>query len=111
MILKAIPMNNEIYYKRKLNSLMTKRVIELQAKGFDFDFILLSNNYLMCLQNNYTFSFQSFSIMLVDQVYDDLCESYKYIHAIETSSGERGVLLTDDIIYLPSHQPALEVVN
>jgi hypothetical protein len=111
MIFKAIPMNNEIYYKRKFNSSMTKRVIELQAKGFDCDFILLSNNYLMCLQNSDIFAFQSYSVMLVDQVYDNLSESYKYIHAIETFSGERGVLLAENIIYSSAHQLALQVVN
>jgi hypothetical protein len=104
-------MNTEIYYKRKLNSLMTKRVIELQARGFDCDFILLSNNCLVCLQNSNVFSFQSFFVILVDQVYDNLSESYKYIHAIETFSGERGVLLTEDIIYLSAYQPALQSVN
>lgn len=104
-------MNNEIYYKRKLNSLMTKRVIELQGKGFDYDFILLSNNCLMCLQSSTTFSFQSFFVMLVDQVYDNLSESYKYIHAIETVSGERGVLLTENIITPLAYQSALQVVN
>lgn len=111
MIFKAIPMNNEIYYKRKLNSLMTKRVIELQAKGFDCDFILLSNNCVMCLQNSDIFPFQSFSVMLIDQVYDNLSESYKYIHAIETISGERGVLLAENVIYSPAHQLALHAVN
>ena len=56
------------------------------------------NNYLMCLQDNNTFSYQSYSVLLVDQVYDYLSESYKYIYAIEVFTGEKGVLLTDGIV-------------
>jgi hypothetical protein len=92
-------MNSEIYNKRKLNCLMTKRLIELHGKGFDADFILLGNNYLMCLQNSDTFPHQSYSMLLVDQVYDYLSASYKYIYAIEAFTGERGVLLADGIVH------------
>jgi hypothetical protein len=92
-------MNSEVYNKRKLNCLMTKRLIELHGKGFDTDFILLGNNYLMCLQNSGTFSYQSYSILLIDQVYDYLSESYKYIYAIEAFTGEKGVLLADGIVH------------
>ncbi|WP_144914300.1 hypothetical protein [Mucilaginibacter frigoritolerans] len=77
---------------------MTKRLIELHGKGFDADFILLGNNYLMCLQNSNTFPYQSYSILLIDEVYDYLSESYKCIYAIEVFTGEKGVLLTDGIV-------------
>jgi hypothetical protein len=91
-------MNSDIYNKRKLNGLMTRRLIELHGKGFDADFILLGNNYLMCLQNSDTFPHQSYSMLLVDQVYDYLSASYKYIYAIEAFTGEKGVLLADGIV-------------
>ncbi|PWS33686.1 hypothetical protein [Pedobacter paludis] len=88
-------MKNRTEATRKLNSSITKKVIELQDIGYDFDFLLLANGSLLCMQNNRTYLLNSVSVRQREHGYDLLSQTYKHVHTIETGNGERGVLLTE----------------
>jgi hypothetical protein len=90
-------MNNRDKNTRKLNFLLTRRVIELHGQGYDHDFLVSGGRHLICLQNNKNFNVEDVNIKVVDQGYDQLSHNFKYIHTIDTGSGERGMLLTDEI--------------
>jgi len=92
-----ITMNSLDKNTRKLNSLLTKRVIELHSKGYDYDFLPSGNQHLLCLQNNADFKVTDVNINIIDQGYDQLSRSFKYVHSIDTGNGERGVLIAEGI--------------
>lgn len=85
----AHPENNQ-----KINDQITQNVIALQAKGFDLDFQILGGKELICIQNNVIFEMGQLEIKVVDQGYDELSRSSKYIHSVETFQGLRGILLS-----------------
>ncbi|MBC6109404.1 hypothetical protein ACFOG5_03900 [Pedobacter fastidiosus] len=89
-------MKNTTRLPRKLNSSITKKVIELQDIGYDCDFLLLANGIVLCMQNNHTYPLNTVSVKQREHGYDLLSHSYKHVHTIETGNGERGVLLTEN---------------
>ena len=82
---------------KKLNVLITNRIIELQHQGYLYDFTSVDKQRFLCLQDSLCFHTTDVSIKLIDQVYDQLSNSYKYIHAIETASGCKGLMLEEGI--------------
>jgi len=84
--------------KLEMNGSITEKVIELHDKGYDCDFLLLDNKILVCMQTNRSFPVQDVQVNAVKRAYDNFSHSYKHIHTIETTSGERGVLLTDSLL-------------
>lgn len=82
---------------RKLNGAITKRVIELHARGYDNDY-LLQGVQIICVQDNQAFALENVSVKVVDQGYDKLTKSFKYIHSIDTGNGEKGVMVTEVIV-------------
>ncbi|WP_316803229.1 hypothetical protein [Pedobacter nototheniae] len=88
-------MKNRIVKSRPLNASLTRKVIELQDRGYDCDFLLLANGNLLCMQNNRKYPLNSVSIQNMEQGFDWFSQSYKHIHIIETGNGERGVLLSE----------------
>jgi hypothetical protein len=90
-------MNSHEKTTRRVNSSLTKRVIELHGKGYDHDFLAAGKQHLLCLQNNQNFTVNDVNIKVIDQAYDHLTRSFKYIHTIVTCNGERGVLITEGI--------------
>ncbi len=94
-------MNNRDKNTRKLNFLLTRRVIELHGQGYDHDFLVAGGRHLICLQNNRNFNVEDVNIKVVDQGYDQLSRSFKYVHTIDTGNGERGVLIAEGIFTNP----------
>jgi hypothetical protein len=90
-------MNNSEKLSRKLNFLLTRRVIELHGQGYDYDFQVLGSRNLICLQSNKNFNLEDLNIKVVDQGYDQLSRSFKYIHTVDTGNGELGVLIAEGI--------------
>jgi hypothetical protein len=82
---------------RKLNFSLTRKVIELQAKGYHYDYLVLCNQHLLCAQNNQAIPMGAVHIQVVDQCYDQLSRSFKYIHTVDTGNGEMGVMVTEAI--------------
>ena len=90
-------MNSSERNHHKLNISLTKRLIELHAKGYHFDYLILCNGQLLCIQNNQAIPVGAAHINVVDQVYDRLSRSFKYVHTIDTGNGEMGVMITEEI--------------
>ncbi|TCD10443.1 hypothetical protein EZ449_08820 [Pedobacter frigidisoli] len=88
-------MKNRTALTKRLNVSITKKVIELQEKGYDCDFLLLANGSLLCMQSNRNYPLNTVSIKQMEHGYDFFSHSYKHVHTIETGNGERGVLLTE----------------
>ncbi|AYL94329.1 hypothetical protein [Mucilaginibacter celer] len=84
---------------KKLNGSITRCVIELQDKGFHFDYLALSNKHLYCVQSSELISAENASVRLVDLGYDYLFRCIKYVHTVETYNGESGLLITDGIFF------------
>lgn len=80
-----------------VNSRLTKKLIALQAKGYEYDFNLLRNRKLSCLQDDECFAEECLSVTVVDQVYDFITGTYKYLHTVETACGKKGILLIEGI--------------
>jgi hypothetical protein len=77
----------------RMSTALTRRVAELHARGYDHDFSLTGNQQLFCVQTSNVYLPEATSVKLIDQAYDHLYKHYKYIHAVESDSGERGILL------------------
>lgn len=84
---------------RKTNCDITGRVWQLHNQGYIFDFGLSADKSVICLQNNTAVERNSMTVVLIDQLYDHLSHRYKYIHAVETDSGEKGILLLPEIYF------------
>ena len=73
-------MNSSARNSRKLKINLTKRLIELQAKGYHFDYLILCNGQLLCIQNNRVTPVGAAQIDIVDQVFDRLSRHFKCPH-------------------------------
>ncbi|WPU99162.1 hypothetical protein SNE26_24420 [Mucilaginibacter sp. cycad4] len=89
--------------QKKINSLITRRIIELQSKGYDLDYVIAGGNGLLCIQNNLFTRLDDTVINLVDLGYDHLNRNFKYIHTVENGNGERGMLIADIILSVASN--------
>ncbi len=86
---------------KKLNSTITARVIDLHSQGYIDDFLPTPDKTFMCLQNSENYAITDLSIKVIDQGFDQLTKSYKYIHTIETINGDKGLLVADFICTIP----------
>ena len=82
---------------KKMNSVVTNRIIELQDRGYLYDFKRLGEQQYLCLQDSVCFHSPDVSIKLIDQFYDQFSHCYKYIHAVETATGHKGLMLEEGI--------------
>jgi hypothetical protein len=82
---------------RKLNNALTQRVIDLHDKGYTNDFSPTADHKFQCIQDSEDFSVEDLDIKVIDQQFDHLTKTYKYIHTIETVNGGKGLLITDFI--------------
>lgn len=82
---------------RKVNGSITRKVIELHNIGYVFDFSILDQQEVICLQDNKHFRKENVNVKVMGQGYDLFSHSFKYIHTIETSCGKWGLLLADEV--------------
>jgi phage FluMu gp28-like protein len=82
---------------RFINFAMTKRIAKLHAQGFCGDFSLTPLKKFQCVQDNHCYHEHQVSITLVDQVYDRLLKRICYLHTVETETGDKGLLILQDI--------------
>jgi hypothetical protein len=78
-----------------MNSLLTRKVIDLHKKGYELDFVLEQPDRLICVQNNRLFESECLLVILVQQGFDKRSGKFKYIHTVETPYGDKGLLLSD----------------
>jgi len=86
---------------KKLNRTITSRVIDLHGKGYTDDFLPTNEHTFLHIQNSENFTMADLSIKVIDQGFDQLTNSYKYIHTIETVNGDKGLLIADFICTTP----------
>jgi hypothetical protein len=86
---------------KKLNPTITSRVIDLHGKGYTDDFLPANDHTILCVQNSENFAVTDLYIKVIDQGFDQLTKSYKYIHTIETLNGDKGLLIADFICTAP----------
>jgi len=86
---------------KKLNHAITSRVIDLHSQGYTDDFLAAKDHTFHCLQNSEDFLITDLYIKVVDQGFDQLTKTYKYIHTIETINGSKGLLIADFICTAP----------
>lgn len=91
----------QIKHKRQ-NWTLTKTIIYLHAKGFTEEFFVKGSDIIHFLTGE---SIPYFDILLISQAFDELTHSYKYIHAIESDCGVKGLLLMDRCFFR-SHCPS-----
>lgn len=82
---------------RLVNRQLTNRLIKLHAKGYDLDFGIINNQCVGCLQNLELFTCDDVIVRLVDQVYDFISNSFKYVHTVDTSCGKKGIMVMEGI--------------
>lgn len=81
--------------KRFVNKIITKRIISLHDMGYTVDFKLGEKDNDACIEEEHITVFREFSLMSSEICYDRFSRSYKYLHAIETPCGIKGLLLTE----------------
>ena len=82
---------------RLVNKELTHRLMKLHADGYHLDFCMTCNEYLTCVQNQERFPCENIIIKVVDQVYDFLTNSFKYVHTVDTACGCKGIMLIEGI--------------
>ena len=85
---------------RKVNSKITRRIIEFHQKGFEMDFRQISDYSLFCEQQETVFSGSEVRVMLIDCCFNCLSRSYTYIHTVITENGDKGLLLGSRIAFM-----------
>lgn len=86
------------YYSKTLNSTITQCVITLHQKGYTHDFLSIGAGRLQCIQSGESFDMHDLLISMVDCGFDLLTNTHKYIHTIDTPDGEKGLLISNNII-------------
>ncbi|MES2112173.1 MAG: hypothetical protein V4577_25675 [Bacteroidota bacterium] len=84
-------------FGRLVNKELTHRLIKLHSKGYDLDFCMTCNDYLTCVQNQERYTCDSIIIRVVDQVFDFISNSYKYVHTVDTACGCKGIMVMEGI--------------
>lgn len=82
---------------RLVNRELTNRLIKLHTRGYDLDFGIINNQCVGCLQNQELFACDEVVVRLVDQVYDFITNSFKYVHTVDTSCGKKGIMVIEGI--------------
>ncbi|RFZ85249.1 hypothetical protein DYU05_06520 [Mucilaginibacter terrenus] len=85
---------------RKMNSELTNWVIRLHQIGYTDDFLPLNPREVQCVQNGESFLIKDLRVNLIDCNFDQLTNTYQYIHTIDTGIGHRGLLITNGILGL-----------
>jgi hypothetical protein len=82
---------------RKVNPGITKRVISLHERGYQFDFEVCDHLNLVCVQTEEVYLKDKLLIRLVDMQFNETSATYTYIHSVETLNGIMGTLLSNSI--------------
>jgi hypothetical protein len=82
-----------------MNHALTKTIIELHEKGFTEDFCIADDLTSLCSPHLKSLAFPVFTISIINQGYDQLTQCYKYLHAIETPCGIKGLLLSSQVFF------------
>jgi hypothetical protein len=87
----------QLQFSSWINRDLALKVIELHNDGYDFDFSITPDRRIICMQDNRSFSPDEISIKVTDLNFDQLSNSYKYVHTVETCCGDKGLLIANCI--------------
>jgi hypothetical protein len=83
----------------RINNSFTKGIIDLHCKGYELDFQLAGDtDKLICAEHTFPVS-TPYDILEINQYYDQVTHGFKYVHAIETYCGLKGILVADRILF------------
>ncbi len=90
-------MNRSIYLSQKkpIKNLAADAIIKLHQDGYSHDFSIWDAHNFLCFQNNKLYTQDEVTTTFIDEFYDRFTCNYKFIYAIETCCGMKGVMLTD----------------
>jgi hypothetical protein len=77
----------------KVNMAITRIIIAFHTQGYTFDFTVITDQQILCIQDERTYTVDQVNLTLIDQRFDDITSCYKYLHLVETCSGEKGILM------------------
>ena len=87
-------------FVRLVNKEFTKTLIRLHNNGYDLDFYMDGKGSLVCAQNGEQFPCEYVAVKLVDQVFDFITNSFKYVHTVEAICGTKGLMVMECIYNL-----------
>jgi hypothetical protein len=90
-------MNRSIYLSQKRNKTnpASNMVINLHQDGYSYDFSMLKDHNFLCIQDNRVFAHEEVRTTYVNEYYDTVAGCYKFVHAVETYCGLKGLLIAD----------------
>jgi hypothetical protein len=72
---------------------LTQCIQHLHDMGYTYDYCASPESVFHCIQNNVYLSYEQVAIRLVGHFYDKFLRGYCYVHAVESETGEHGILL------------------
>ena len=79
---------------RKVRNSAALSVINLHQLGYNHDFTI-TDRHLLCVQNNKLFSYEDVEMIYQSEYYDELTYTCKFIYAVSTQCGLKGLLITE----------------
>jgi len=80
---------------RLVKPVLTYKLIELQQHGYEYDFILLRDYSVVCIQDKQHFGENDIKITTAENEFDALTGGFKFLFTVETLCGRKGVLLVE----------------
>lgn len=84
---------------RKVNHCLTRLIIALHQQGYEIDFCLAPDNAGLITATTHDPVIERYFISKIVQGYDEISGRFKYLHAIETFCGLKGLLLSHTILF------------
>jgi hypothetical protein len=97
-------------FGRLVNKELTSKLIKLHSKGYDLDFYMNRCDHLVCVQSGEEFPCACIMVQLVDQIYDFITNSFKYVHTVDTVCGRKGIMVMEGIYDLQVRLPVIQLV-
>lgn len=82
-----------------VNRMLTLKLVDLQTRGYEYDYYSADSETVQCLQTGATFRMADILIYIDDIDYDHLKLCYKYVHLIDPGNGDKGVLFAN-VLYI-----------
>jgi hypothetical protein len=106
-------MNRTPYLDRKIKNSVADAVIKLHHEGYHYDFNVLEGNNYLCLQTNKVYSNEGVRSIFIDEFYDRFTCAYKFVHAVETGCGLKGIMVSEKMYMgeVDRHADVLPVIR
>ncbi|MFA6083476.1 hypothetical protein [Mucilaginibacter sp.] len=91
---------------RKINRSLTDMIIRLHEHGYTEDFSVsdVAGKPVLMHCEAGEIAVNYFKISIINQFFDRLTFRYKYLHAVETDCGLKGIVLSNGVLFTGSTQ-------